>query len=43
MAINMAISDGSIYTKPKLLETFARTKNGNGRMHFLGLVRKELI
>lgn len=39
MAINLAIKQKTLSSKPGLVEAFTAAKSNNGRLHFLGLVR----
>jgi len=38
VAINKSIEEKTFHNKPNLVKMFSRAKDGNGRVHFLGLV-----
>ena len=40
VAINMAIANQTLATKPALVDAFSNAKAKNGRLHFLGLVSR---
>lgn len=38
MAINKAITENTLHTRPTLIQAFDTAKSNGGRLHFLGLV-----
>ena len=38
VAINRAVTENTLHTRPKLIEAFDSAKKNGGRLHFLGLV-----
>ena len=43
VAINMAITNHTLASRPVLVDAFTTAKSKNGRLHFLGLVRMHIL